>query len=242
MVFSLYRDVHHSHHAYLATERDEELWPFVRPDKPRWFRRLAAALELTLGLVYTPSLFLRAFLRKGSLIQNHARRRRIWLEIALMATIWSGIVAAIALGGAWKFFLVMFVVPASLAGSMQSLRKYIEHMGLAGSTVLSSTRTIVSPGLVGRFLAFTLFHEPYHGVHHKFARLPYLVLPQFADELIPSLPGEMCPFPTYRDALKDMVGSLGDPRVGVQWLRHSRDGEMAKCESNTSINSARTAA
>ena len=31
MSFSLYRVVHQSHHAHLATERDEELWPFVNP-------------------------------------------------------------------------------------------------------------------------------------------------------------------------------------------------------------------
>src|SRR5205823_6495126 len=177
-------------------------------------------------LVYTPSLFLRAFLRKGSIIQNRARRRRIWSEIALVAAVWSGIVAATAWWGAWKFFLVMFVVPASLAGSMQSLRKYIEHMGLAGSTVLSSTRTVVSPGLVGRFLAFTLFHEPYHGVHHKFARLPHSVLPKFTAVLAPTLPDEICPFSTYRDALQDMIGSLSDPRIGVQWLGDPPDGKM----------------
>jgi fatty acid desaturase len=224
MVFSLFRAVHHSHHAYLTTERDEELWPFVKTDKPRWFRRLAAVLELGLGLVYTPGLFLRAFLRKGSIIQNRARRRRIWAEIVLMAAVWSGIVAATARWDAWKLLLVMFVGPASLAGFMQSLRKYIEHMGLTGSTVLSSTRTIVSPGRVGRFLAFTLFHEPYHGVHHKFARLPHSVLPMFTADLTPTLPDEICPFPTYRNALKDMIGSLSDPRIGAQWLRISRDG------------------
>jgi fatty acid desaturase len=221
MVFSLFRAVHHSHHAYLATERDEELWPFVKTDTPRWFRRLAATLELTFGLVYTPLLFLRAFLRKGSIIQNRARRRRIWLEIALVAAVWSGVIAATAWWGAWRFFLVMFVVPASLAGSMQSLRKYIEHMGMLGSTVLSSTRTVVSSGPTGRFLAFTLFHEPYHGVHHKFARLPYLALPKFTAELTPSLPDDIGPFATYRDAFKDMVDSLSDPRVGAQWLSRS---------------------
>jgi len=226
MVFSLFRAVHHSHHAYLATERDEELWPFVKTDKPRWFRRLAATLELTLGLVYTPSLFLRAFLRRGSIIQNRARRRRIWSEIALMAVVWSGIVAVTTWWGAWRFFLVMFVAPAFMAGSMQSLRKFIEHMGLTGSTVLSSTRTIVSRDLVGRFLAFTLFHEPYHGVHHKFARLPHSVLPKFTAVLTPTLPDEICPFSTYRDALQDMIGSLSDPRIGVQWLGHPPDGKM----------------
>jgi hypothetical protein len=31
--------------------------------------------------------------------------------------------------------------------------------------------------------AFTLFQEPFHGVHHKFARLPHAVLPEFIDDL-----------------------------------------------------------
>src|SRR5436190_9913624 len=33
--FSLYRAAHQSHHAYLSTERDEELWPFVKTSAPR---------------------------------------------------------------------------------------------------------------------------------------------------------------------------------------------------------------
>ena len=52
--FSLYRAAHQLHHAYLATERDVELWPFVIPGMPRWVRVIAAALELGLGLFYTP--------------------------------------------------------------------------------------------------------------------------------------------------------------------------------------------
>ena len=35
MSFSLYRVTHQSHHAHLATERDEELWPFVHPGVSR---------------------------------------------------------------------------------------------------------------------------------------------------------------------------------------------------------------
>src|SRR5713101_2459423 len=50
MSFSLYRAAHQLHHAYLATERDIELWPFVIPGMPRWVRVLAAFLELSLGL------------------------------------------------------------------------------------------------------------------------------------------------------------------------------------------------
>ncbi|HVQ21019.1 MAG TPA: fatty acid desaturase, partial [Terrimicrobiaceae bacterium] len=40
--FSLYRIVHQSHHAHLATEQDEELWPFVKPGIARPARVLAA--------------------------------------------------------------------------------------------------------------------------------------------------------------------------------------------------------
>ena len=35
MSFSLYRAAHQLHHAYLASERDEELWPFVHPQMSR---------------------------------------------------------------------------------------------------------------------------------------------------------------------------------------------------------------
>src|SRR6201994_874736 len=62
MSFSLYRAAHQLHHAYLATERDIELWPFVIPGIPRWRRVLAAILELSLGLFFTPFVFIRTFL------------------------------------------------------------------------------------------------------------------------------------------------------------------------------------
>src|SRR5438046_6224491 len=146
MSLSLYRAAHHSHHSYLGTERDAELWPFVVPDKPRWFRCLAAVSELILGLVYTPLLFLRALIRPGSVIRNRNRRRRIWMEIGFIAFVWLVVLLVVAFTNAWNYLLVMYLIPASLAGCMQSLRKYIEHMGMTGSTVLSSTRSIVDPG------------------------------------------------------------------------------------------------
>jgi len=218
MSLSLYRAAHHSHHSYLGTERDEELWPFVIPSKPRWVRCLAAVSELTLGLVYTPLLFLRALIRPGSVIRNRNRRRRIWMEIGLIGLVWSAVLIGAAFTNAWNYLLAMYVIPASLAGSMQSLRKYIEHMGMTGSTVLSSTRSIVDPGLLGRLLAFTLFHEPFHGVHPKYARLPHAALPEFSDDLQPAGPPELPPFLTYRQALLDMLPTLLDPKVGNQWL------------------------
>jgi len=217
MSLSLYRAAHHFHHAFLATERDEELWPFVLPGTPRWARRLAAVIELTFGLFYTPFLFLRTFFRRRSPIRDQAVRRRVWLELGQMALMWAVVVAATAWWGGWKYLLLIYVVPAMLAGNMQSLRKYIEHMGLAGSTVLGATRSVVPQGPLGRLVAFSLFNVSYHGVHHQFAKMPFGAMPAFRPVLAATEPGEVPPYVNYRRAMRDMLGSLADPRVGPQW-------------------------
>ena len=217
MSFSLYRVVHQSHHAHLANEKDEELWPFVRPALSRPARILAAALELTVGFLYTPFLFIRAFLRAGSSIRKQTLRRRIWAEFSLAAVLWTGLFTAIAWWDLWKYFLWLYLAPAILAANMQSLRKYIEHVGLLGSTVNSSTRSIVANGWLGRLVSFTLLHEPYHGVHHRHAGLPHAELPLFVGELAPKSPEELPPFRSYSHAFRDLFQSLADPRVGAQW-------------------------
>jgi fatty acid desaturase len=219
MSLNLFRVVHHAHHAYLTTPRDEELWPFVDPRAPRWFRRLAAALELTLGLLYTPALFLRAFLRPGSTIQDRRLRRRIWRELLLAVLVWAGILTAVTRLGLWELFLGLFVAPAALAAVMQSCRKYIEHMGLTGATVLGATRTVLPTGPVGRWVAFSLFNIAYHGIHHRYAKVPQARLPAFTALLTRSEADEVPPYPSYRRALGAMVRSLSDPRIGAQWRR-----------------------
>src|SRR5947207_14325867 len=81
--FSLYRVVHQTHHIHLATEKDTELWPFVLTRAPRWARRLAAFLELTVGLFYSPFIFLRVFIHPRPVVRSRNVRRRIRLELAL---------------------------------------------------------------------------------------------------------------------------------------------------------------
>lgn len=217
MSFSLYRAAHQLHHAHLATPRDEELWPFTDPAMPRGARIWAAILELTLGLFFTPFLFARTFLRAGSSIRNKKLRRRIWWEYALIAAVWTVILATVAWLQAWTYFLWLHFIPASLAANMQSVRKYIEHVGLTGSTINSSTRSIVADGWLGRLVSFTLLHEPLHGVHHRFSGLPHAELPGHVAELTPKVFEERPPFRSYGDAFRDLLQSLADPRVGAQW-------------------------
>ena len=219
MSFSLYRAAHQSHHAYLATERDEELWPFVLPSMPRWARRLAAFLELTLGLFFTPFLFMRTFFRKGSPIRSSRVRRRIWMELILMVMVWVVVIAAVNHWGVWRYFLWMYALPSFIAGNLQSWRKYIEHVGLTGTTVNASTRSIVANGWSGKIVSFTLLHEPFHGVHHLRVGVPHANLPRFASELLPQTQEERPPFPSYRHALMDLIRNLSDPRVGSHWRR-----------------------
>jgi hypothetical protein len=53
------------------------------------------------------------------------------------------------------------------------------------------------------------------------------VLPQFTSILTPKYPGELPPFMSYRQALPDVIRSLGDPRVGAQWRESSPNGHRA---------------
>jgi fatty acid desaturase len=222
MSFSLYRAAHQTHHMHLATPRDEELWPFVHLESPRWGRMLAALLELTLGLLFTPFIFLRSFFRDGSPIRSEKVRRRIWLELGLIVAVWGGVLAAVYWLNGWKYFLWMYLGPAMLAGNLQSWRKYIEHVGLTSSTLRGATRSVIAKGWLGRLVSLTLLHEPYHGVHHQHGGVPHAELPRYAADLEPTTPEEHAPFPSYHHALLHLLHSLADPRVGAQWQSTAR--------------------
>jgi fatty acid desaturase len=215
--FTLYRVVHQTHHAHLASERDQEMWPLVHRATPRWARVGAAILELSAGLIFSPLIFLRAFLRPGSQIRNPRVRRRIWAELTLSAVVWTAVFWAVHHWAVWNYFVWLYLVPAFVAANLQSWRKYIEHVGMTGTTVNGCTRSIVAEGWLGRFFAITLLHEPFHGVHHQRAGLRHAELPERVADLVPKAPGERGPFPSYRHALVHLIRSLANPRAGAQW-------------------------
>ena len=215
--FTLYRVAHQTHHSHLATERDVELWPFVKTDSPRWFRRLIAAVELNAGLLFIPFLFWRLFFTKDSLVRNKKVRRRIWAEFYLMVGWWTAMLWAVNHWEVWTFFLWLFLVPGLIAGNFQSWRKYIEHVGLRGHTAKSATRSIVADTWSGRLLSLTLLHEPLHGVHHLKTGLPHSNYAQHTPLLEPETEGDLPVFPNYRSALRHLLKNLSDPKVGSHW-------------------------
>ncbi|SKB00982.1 Fatty acid desaturase [Prosthecobacter debontii] len=224
--FTLYRVLHQKHHMYLATERDEELWPFNDPSKPRWFRCSAAFLELCLGLFFTPYLFLRCFFAKDTTVRSPRVRKRIWKELIGTLVFWGVVVSIVAWFGLWKYYFCMYLIPAMLAANLQSWRKYIEHVGLRGTSATGATRSIVSEGIAGKLLAFSLLHEPFHGLHHRHAGLHHYELPARASELEPKTPEETKPYPNYRSAVFDLLRDLADPKVGPQWFSQTKTKDV----------------
>lgn len=230
MSFTLYRVVHQTHHMHFATERDQELWPFVDPKVPRAARVLSAFLELFCGLFFTPFIFFRCFFCRDSPIRASRVRRRIYWEIALILLTWTAILSAIAFTGTWKYFFWMYFLPGFIAGNLQSWRKYIEHIGLTASTVRGATRSIVNDSLPSRLVAFSLLHEPFHGVHHLNAGLKHAELPSQAHCLLPVEADDRPPFRSYRHALMDLFRSLPDPKVGAQWRKPVSAGSREEAE------------
>ncbi|MFT5104776.1 MAG: fatty acid desaturase [Verrucomicrobiales bacterium] len=215
--FTKYRVLHQSHHMHLATEKDVELWPFVKVEAPLWGRRLAAFLELNFGLFYTPFLFWRAFFARSGGFRNAKVRRQIWRELAFMVVFWCVAMTCVIRFELWPWFWWNFFIPAFIAGNLQSWRKYIEHVGLSGNEARSATRSIIADSWCGRFVSLALLHEPLHGIHHIKAGLAHYELPGYTELLEPVDEGDTAPFPNYRTAFVDLLRKLSDPRVGKQW-------------------------
>lgn len=215
---TLYRAAHHWHHAYIGDTRDEEFWPLNDPGVPRWKRRAAAALELTCGMLWTPLLFLRTFLRRDTAIRNPAVRRMIWAELVAMALFWAAVTAAAVWFEVIPAFAVGFLLPAFVAGNAQSWRKYVEHVGLTGWRAAALTRSVRHRSRAGRAVAWLLFQEPFHDVHHLYPKVPQEALPALAAAEIP-VPADRLVFPSYTAALRDLLHGLRDPKFGKAWVK-----------------------
>jgi len=215
---SAYRWVHNQHHLYLGTPQDAELWPFVNIRTPRWQRILAAAGELLFGFAYSPLIFLHGVLVAKDMPRNTARRL-VW-EYALCVAFWSLVLTMVIVLDAIPLFIVGYVIPVVLAGNLQSLRKFTEHMGLLGDDIPSITRTVVVHRLPGRLLSASMLHVELHGPHHVYPKIPHFNLPEstlisYEKELLqPHLANV---FPSYFAAILDMLPSLTNPSVGPQW-------------------------
>jgi len=211
----VYRHVHQFHHARLASEQDDELWPYNRPSVPRWLRVAAAAAELTLSWPFTQLQFLRGTFASGRLTK--AVGTRIALEYALMAVAWVPAIAIIAKYGWWEEFAIAYAVPMLGAFNIHAWRKFIEHMGIQSNSPTAAVRCIVPEGPLGKVQSALLLHVNYHSTHHKNGNLHFHELAAATPRVHAADPNALPVFPSYRAALLHMLPTLADPRVGGQW-------------------------
>jgi len=221
---SVYRYVHARHHAHLCDEHDPEFWPYNLPDASRARRRAYAAAELLFGFVVTPMLYTLRTLRAWP---RHARRtrRRLVFELALLAGCWGAALTVVAACGWWLPFAAAVLVPGWLTGVLQTLRKFGEHLGLAGDSILTTTRSVVYDGAFGRLLSSTQLHVERHATHHRWPRIPYRNLPAATDDLRANGPGGRF-YPSHARAVGEALHHLRDPRVGRQWVAAGRGAGM----------------
>lgn len=212
---SVYRYVHAQHHAHLGREQDPEFWPYNLPGSKRTVRLVYAWLELTAGWIVTPVLYsFRTAAAWSSL--SPARRRRLSGEWLLLLGFWSGALVAVARWELWTWFFVGHLGPAWIVGSIQTVRKFTEHMGRFGDTILEMTRTVSYAGPVGRAASRSQLHVEHHGTHHRWARIPYYHLPA-ATKIVYGDAAQHSVYPNHWAAIREMLPYLFDPRLGPQW-------------------------
>lgn len=212
---SVYRYVHSQHHAHLGREKDPEFWPYNQPGAPRWLRLTYALLELSLGWIFTPWLYSVRTARAWTSLST-ARRKRLLAEWVILAGSWTLILLAVGYTSTWTWFLIGFLAPAWMTGTLQTIRKFTEHLGRFGETIEEMTRTVVYSRRFGRAASCSQLHVELHGTHHRWPRIPFHKLPQ-ATRIVCEELEQSRTYPNHLVAICDMLPHLLDPKLGPQW-------------------------
>jgi fatty acid desaturase len=210
----VYRYAHARHHAQLARQGDPELWPFNSPSVPRPCRVAAAIAEILFGFMYTPLLFLRSVLVGKPTPRERKLILRGYFGCALF---WSVTLAGAYAFNMWQPLVVGTLVPLVISGMLQTLNKFVQHLGLHGQSVLGLTRTVVDRTRATELVSAAMLYNDYHGTHHRYARIPYYHLPEATPFALAGA-NESCPvYPNIGRAFLDMLACLANPKAGPQW-------------------------
>lgn len=217
---SVYRYVHARHHAHLGRERDPEFWPYNLTWTPRWVRLVYAWSELTAGWLLTPVLYSIRTVASWTIVPRRQRARLV-VEWILLTASWVCLLILVDAKGWWELFIVSHLIPAWLAGTMQTIRKFTEHLGMFGDGIITMTRTVAYRGLTGRAASASQLHVEHHATHHRYARIPYYLLPEATEMVYVDAPDGRL-FSNHLRAFLDMAPHLLNPRVGPQWRESFR--------------------
>lgn len=215
--YTVYREAHIRHHAYLNRPNDWELWPYSDPHCSLGFRRAFAWADLVLGLFTSPYIYSRIYFHPTSPIRDPSTRRAIRNEYLAVVIFWGAILGWVSWVQAWPQFLLAWVIPHWLAGIVQTGRKFTEHLGMSSFEPVSGTRTVVSRSPITRLCSFLNFEIFVHGPHHRFPRIQHHELKNRMQALIQQEPETIYPlYSSYLAATWAMLPALlYRPGVGL---------------------------
>ncbi len=214
--YTVYRESHIRHHAYLNKPADFELWPYSDPKTSVWFRRIFVWFDLALGIFVSPFIYGRTFFHKDSPIRNPTLRKAVYIEYSLIVLFWTAAIYVVAQNDLWVKFAAVWVLPHWLAGIMQTGRKLTEHLGMASYDPLNGTRTVAADNWFTRLCTWMNFDIFVHGPHHRHPKLAHHRLLKKVDEYRDAVDSRLPVFPTYRSASLAMLPYLWrNPGVGM---------------------------
>ena len=212
--FSVYKAMHLHHHKHSLDADDWELWPYCDPRRSLAFRRVFVIFDLLFGQLVGLYIYNRIFFVRHSPIRDPKLRNFIWIQYAIIFLFWGAVFGLVAYYGAWWMFAKVYLIPAWLTGSVQTVRKLTEHLGLPAGPAMFGARTVIPKSLVGQAVNYTSMGVPGHGIHHRFPKIPMNNLHD-AHELQRD---EVAGAPVFRShvaAMLDMCRYLANPGAGV---------------------------
>ncbi len=219
--FSVFRATHRMHHAYLNTPQDYELWPYCDPSKSLSFRRAFVWLDVFLGVITAPIIYGRIYFR-GSARLTVSERRWIPWEYAAVNLFWGSLVAGVVLAVEWglyqpAWFHLCYLLPLLISPMINTLRKFVEHLGMDSIDQVQGTRTIAGKNWWTSLTSYFLFDISVHGPHHRYPKVRGEHLKQKLQDMQEQHPDRPIPvFPTYWAAIRDTLPALWhNPAVGT---------------------------
>ncbi|MBI1311523.1 fatty acid desaturase [bacterium] len=231
--YSVYRESHIRHHAYLNKPTDWELWPYSDPKAGLWFRRVFVWFDFFLGVFAAIVTYGRIFWHQDSPITDRKLRRTIYGEYAFAVAFWGALFAIFTLTDSWHGYLRAWLIPSCIAGIFQSIRKFTEHLGMASYDPMVGTRTVVGRNWFTRMCTYLNFDIFVHGPHHRHPLVPHRTLKQKMKEYVEKQPELQYPmFRTYTGAVLDTIPFMfRNPGVGMNAGSEAPDQEKRQTEN-----------
>jgi fatty acid desaturase len=229
--YSVYRESHIRHHAYLNKPTDWELWPYSDPSTSLWFRRIFCWLEIPLGVVTTPFAYARLYFHPRSPLTNAKVRREIGWEYVGMVATWSLLLGVVTATQTWETFIRAWLIPHYVAALFQVTRKFTEHLGMQSYDPLLGARTVMGRSWLTKIACYFNFDIFLHGPHHRHPRASTNQLCQkMADYQRENSDVEYPVFSSYWSAIKDMLPAIANPGVGMNAGGSAPDDEKSHAD------------